>query len=191
MKRVREKKLVYVPEDVVEEVAEVSRRRGETISRFVEDVLRQAVKVDRAGFDIKRFADFFEVLQASRVLGGVFVPLEVLDHLLKKSSGGERRGLLAKWCESGVWHGKYLKERFDDPVYALKVFLEACRWDLNEVEVKRDSDNVKVVCVSSVLTLEGTEILAEFVAGAMQGIGFKLVRKDVMRGLLVLDFKPG
>lgn len=191
MKKAREKKLVYVPDDVVDEVAEVSRRRGETISKFVEDALRQAVKVDRAGFDVKRFADFFQVLQASKVLGGVFVPFEVLSHLIEKAySSGDKKILSAKWFESGVWHGKYLKEKFEDSVSAFRLFLEACRWDLDEVEVKKTENGVKVVCVSSVLTLEATEFLAEFVAGAMSGIGFKQEKKDVVKGMLILDFKP-
>lgn len=190
MKRAGEKKLVYVPEDIVEEIAEFSRRRGETISKFVEDSLRQAVKVDRAGFDVKRMADFFEVMQASRVLGGVFLPEEVLSDLVKKAYKGDRKGLLEKWCESGKWHGKYFKEKFEDPTYAFKIFLEACRWDLNEVEVKKNREHVKVVCVSSVLNLEGTELLAEFIKGAMFGMGFKLEKSDVVRGMLILEFKP-
>lgn len=189
MKRVREKKLVYVPEDIVEEIAEFSRRRGETISKFVEDSLRQAVRVDRAGFDVKRMADFFEVMQASRVLGGVFLPEEVLSDLVKKAYKSDRKGLLTKWCESGKWHGKYFKERFEDPTNAFKIFLEACRWDLNEIDVKKNGDRVKVVCVSSVLTLEETELLAEFIKGAMCGMGFKPEKSDLVRGMLILEFK--
>jgi hypothetical protein len=190
MKRIREKKLVYVPQDIIDEIAEISRRKGETISKFVEDALRQAIRVERAGYDVKNFAEFFEVMQASRVLGGVYVPTEVLNFLVKRAYGSERKGLQAKWFESGVWHGKYLKERFQDPLQAFKIFLESCRWDLNEVQLKVNGDNVKVVCVSSVLTSEGTELLADFIEGIMYGIGFKLDDKDVVRGMLILEFKP-
>lgn len=190
MKRNRGKKLVYVPQDVIDEIAEVSRRRGETISKFVEDALRQAVRVEKAGYEVKNFADFFEVMQASRVLGGVFVPLEVLNYLVKKSSEGNRKSLHAKWQESGQWHGKYLKEKFEDPVYALKLFLEACRWDLSEVEVKNLGDCFKLVCVSSVHTLEETELLAAFAEGAIRGMGFELKSEEVVKGMLVLEFKP-
>jgi len=191
MKRDRGKKLVYVPEDVIDEIAEVSKKRGETISRFVENSLRQAVRVDKAGFDVGQMADFFEVMQVSRVLGGVFVPLEVLNLLVKRAYGGEKKSLHEKWRESGTWHGKYLKEKFEDPVNAFKVFLEACRWDLNEVEVKHGGDSAKVMCVSSTLTSEGTGLLADFIEGAMYGMGFKLENKDVVRGMLILEFKLG
>ncbi|MEM2104661.1 MAG: hypothetical protein QW717_07230 [Candidatus Bathyarchaeia archaeon] len=191
MKKAREKKLVYVPEDVIDMIAEISRGKGETISKFVEDALRQAVRIDRAGYDVKKSADFFEVMQASKVLGGVFVPLEVLNYLVKKACGtGDKKGLNAKWRESGQWHGKYLKEKFDEPVYAFKLFLEACRWDLNEVEVKKGGDHFRLICVSSVLSLDETELLAAFAEGAISGMGFEMKSKDVVKGMIVLEFKP-
>ncbi|MEM3063630.1 MAG: hypothetical protein QW303_08855 [Nitrososphaerota archaeon] len=190
MKRSGEKKLVYVPQEILDDVAGVSRKRGETISKFVEDALRQAVRVEKGGYDVKRMAEFFEVMQVSRVLGGVFVPAEVLNFLVKRAYAGEKKSLRGKWRESGVWYGKYLKEKFDDPIHAFKSFLEACRWDLDEVEAKHSSSYVKFVCISSMLTLEGTELLADFIEGAMSGLGFKLEKSDIIKGMLILEFKP-
>jgi hypothetical protein len=187
--RHKDKKLVYVPYDLLEEVAKASRSRGETISKFIEEALAQAVRVNMAGYNIQQLGEYFEVMYAQRVLGGAFVPLEVLNYLTGEAckEGLERLG--AVWFESGKWHGKYLKERFEDPVAALKSFLEASRWDLSEVEVKKQGSTAKVRCVSTVLTEEATEVLAKFVKGIMQGIGYQMEKSDCLKGIIVLEFK--
>ena len=189
MARRKDKKLVYVPQDLLEEVAKASRSRGETISKFIEEALAQAVRVNMAGYNIQQLGEYFEVMYAQRVLGGAFVPLEVLDYLTGEAckEGLERLG--AVWFESGKWHGKYLKERFEDPVAALKSFLEASRWDLSEVEVTKQGSTAKVRCVSTVLTEEATEVLAKFVEGIMQGMGYQTEKSDCLKGMIVLEFR--
>ena len=183
------KKLVYVPEDLLEEVAKASRGRGETISKFVEEALRQAVRVNKAGYHPQQLAEYFEVMQAQKVLGGAFVPLEVLNYLTNKAYKEEKEQLSAKWYESGKWHGKYLKERFKDPTQAFKAFLEASRWDLNEVEIKKEGETVKVRCISTVLTAEAAELLAKFIEGAMHSLGYQTQKTDCLKGMIIIEFK--
>jgi len=185
----KDKKLVYVNYDLLEEVAKASRSRGETITKFLEEALEQAVRVTMAGYDIKQLGEFFEVMYAQRILGGAFVPLDVLNYLTSSVCKDEKEQLGTVWFESGKWHGKYLKERFDDPVKALESFLNASRWDLSEVEVKRFGGIAKVRCVSTVLTEEATHLLARFIEGIMQGIGFQIEKSDILKGMIVQDFK--
>lgn len=183
------KRLVYVPEDLVKEIIQVSRNRGESISKFVEEAIRQALKISEIGYNSKQLADFFQVMQAQRILGGVFVPLDVLSYLTSKTFDVDKEKLQTKWYAAGIWHGKYLKERFEDPVQAFKNFLEVSRWDLSEIEVKKNEGEVKVRCVSTVLTIEGTMLLIKFIEGAMHGIGYKMGKTDYVKGMIALQFK--
>ncbi len=185
----REKKLVYVPNDLLEEVAKASRSRGETISRFIEESLTQTVKVNTVGYDIQQLAEYFEVMHAQRILGATFVPLEVVNYLTTEACKEGRGRLSEVWFESGKWQGKYLKERFSDPVRALKSFLEASRWDLSEVEVKTEANKTKIRCVSTLLSAESTEMLAKYIEGIMQGIGYQIEKSDCLKGMIVLGFK--
>jgi hypothetical protein len=185
----KDKKLVYVNYDLLEEVAKASRSRGETITKFLEEALEQAVRVTMAGYDIKQLGEFFEVMYAQRILGGAFVPLDVLNYLTNAVCKDGKEQLGAVWFESGKWHGKYLKERFDDPVKSLESFLEASRWDLSEVEVRRFGATARVRCVSTVLTEEATQLLARFIEGIMQGIGYQTEKSDILKGMIVQDFK--
>ncbi|MEM3378803.1 MAG: hypothetical protein QXV09_05000 [Candidatus Bathyarchaeia archaeon] len=187
-KKQRDKKLVYVPQYIIDEIIEVSRKRGESISKFVEDALLQALKVDKAGYDIKSLGALFEVLKASKVLGGVFFPLEVSSYLVQQAFVNELKDLHRMWLKTGEWYGKYLKEKFDDPIFALKLFLEMFRWDLNEVEIKKGTNGTAIICVSSMISLEETEMLALFIEGIVKGMGFTIRFKDVVKGLVVFEF---
>jgi hypothetical protein len=143
--------------------------------------------VNEEGYDVKQVADYFTVMQAHRVLGGVFVPSSVLDFLVSSVYPDKREQLIAKWYDSGRWHGKYLKEKFDDPITAFGCFLELSRWDLNEVDVKEVNGAMKVRCVSTVLTDEGTEMLTKFIEGVMDGMGYKVGKADVLKGMIILQ----
>ena len=189
MSKGKGKRLVYVPEDLLEEVMRTSRRRGESISRFVEETLRQAVRANHLGYSPEQAAELLEIMQAQRILGGAFVPLDVLNYLTSKAYKDEKEQLQASWYESGKLHGKYLEEKFGDPVQAFKSFLEATRWDLSEVEVRRDENMVRFTCVSTVLTKEATELLAKFMEGAMHSLGYQTEKCDYMKGMVVLEFK--
>jgi hypothetical protein len=182
------KKLVYVTNDILEEITKASKRRGETITKFVEEALSQAVKVTAADYDLKQLGQFFEVLYAQRILGGVFVPLDVLNFLTNVTLKEEKPALANVWFESGKWHGKYLKERFDDPIKSLKTFLEVSRWDLSEIDVKRLGAITRVRCISAVLSEEATQMLARFIEGIMSGFDYKIQKCELLKGMIVLEF---
>jgi hypothetical protein len=184
----KDKRLVYVNYDILEEAAKAAKSRGETITKFLEESLTQAVKVTKAGYDLKHLGQFFEVLYAQRILGGAFVPLDVLNFLTDVALKNDKTSLENVWFESGKWHGKYLKERFTDPVKSLETFLEGSRWDLSEVEVKRFNAITRVRCISTVISEEATQLLARFIEGIMQGFDYQIQKCDILKGMIVLEF---
>ncbi len=184
------KRLVYVSEDLLDKVAKVSRDEGVSLSKLVESALLEIVKVNELGYSSKQMADFFNVLQSHRVLGGIFIPSGVLEYMVEKlCDGNDGEQLQGLWYESGRWNGKYLKEKFADPVDAFKHFLELSRWDLNEVNLKDDVNSIKVRCISTVMSLEGTSLLSKFIEGVMNGMGYKTEQSDTLKGMIILEFK--
>jgi len=187
--KAKRKRLVYVPEDLLADVTEAARKNSESLSMFVEETLKQALNVNHLGYSREQATETLQVMHAHRILGGAFVPLDVLNYLTTKAYETEKEKLLDVWYESGKWHGKYIKEKFEDPVQALKSFLQATRWDLSEVEVRQDESTVKLRCVSTVLTTEATELLSKFVEGAMHSIDYKTEKSDTLKGMIVFEFK--
>ncbi|MEM2806370.1 MAG: hypothetical protein QXK86_05940 [Candidatus Bathyarchaeia archaeon] len=183
------KKLVYVSEDVLNAIAEVCRREGIAVGKFIDDALREAVRLEGLGYGLKEAVEFMEVVRAQRVLGGVFMPREVLDFMVESVYRAERDKLLAQCFEAGKLYGRYLRERFRDHIGALKSFLEFTRWDLGEVNVSQEGGAYRLRCVSTVLSAEGTELLAKFLEGAVSGFGCNVLKLDSMRGIIVIEFR--
>ena len=185
------KKLVYVSEDLIEKATRTSREEGVSLSKLIESALTEAVKVNELGYTSRQMAEFFTVLQTHRVLGGLFVPSGVLEFMIKKTSENGLQELQELWYESGKWNGKYLKEKFENPIEAFTTFLKLSRWDLNEVEVKEDSvqSTVKIRVVSTVMSMEGTKLLSKFMEGVMNGLNLKTGQLDTLKGMIILEFK--
>lgn len=184
---VKGKKLVSVSETLLDSAAKISREEGIPMGKLVENLLEQALKVNKLKYRSDEMADFFDVLQTNRVLGGLFIPSDVLDFMLNKCSDTSQ--LQNLWLESGRWTGKYMTEKFTDPITAFERFLRLSRWDLNEVEVKSAGNTVKVQCVSTVMSLENTRMLSKFIEGALAGVGYKMASADCLKGMLIMSFK--
>jgi len=185
----KSKRLVYVSEDLIKAALEIARSEGKSLGVFVEESLRLALSAKKLGYDAEEASEILGVIHANRILGGAFVPLDVFNHLIKAAYRAGRKRLKERWYESGRLHGKYLKERFENPVEAFKVFLEASRWDLSEVEVTNKGDAFKLRCFSTVLSEEGTETLLKYIEGAITNMGYKIVKVDHIRGMIILEFK--
>ena len=97
MSKAKDKRLVYVPGDLAEEVKDISRRRGESLSQFVSEVLRLALRANSLGYSPRQAAEFLEIMRAQRNLGGAFVPADVLAYLNSKACGAEEEQLQIKW----------------------------------------------------------------------------------------------
>lgn len=183
------KTLVPVPDDVVAEVMRASIKEDSSTSKFVEEALKHAVQLNSLGIPSKRLIDICEVTRGYRVLGGSFVPMDVLSYLIQKACADDKETFQEKWYESGVWYGKFLKEKCVDPVEGFKEFLLVTRWDLSEVEVIQNRDSIKLRCISNILSTEETELLVKFIDGVMHGMGYRTVKIDYVKGIVATEYK--
>jgi len=188
MSRAKDKRLVYIPGNLVAEIKEISRRRGESLSLYVSDILKLGLKADNLGYGPKQAAEFLDIMRSQRNLGGVFVPTDVLEFLNESACGTDLEELKKKWYASGKWHGKYIIEKFSNPIQTLRSFLEATRWDLSEVEVANNESIVKFRCISTLLNGDSTQLLARFIEGAMHSMDYKTKKSDSMKGMILLEF---
>jgi hypothetical protein len=182
------KRLIPIPEALLRGLTEASSKEGKPLNRYIEDALQQAVRLFYAGQDLKGMVRYFEILQSQKASGAVFTPLIVFDFLTSKVYATDKEKLLDVWFVSGKWYGKYLAEKFENPVQALADLLQAARWDLNEVDVKKIDGKIKFRCTSTALTKEGTELLLKFIEGALAGMEYKTVKSEFMKGLVLVEF---
>lgn len=182
------KRLIPIPEALLKGLVQASSKDGKTLNGYIEEALQQAVNVFETGQNLAEMVHYFKILQSQRASGAVFTPLTVFDFMTNKVYTTDKEELLNIWFESGKWYGKYIKEKFDAPIQALADFLQAARWDLNEVDVKKTDDNFKLNCTSTSLSKEATELLLKFISGAITGMNCKILNNEFMKGLILVEF---
>jgi len=182
------KRLIPIPEALLKGLMDASSKDGKTLNGYIEEALQQAVKVFQSGQNLNGMVHYFEILQSQKASGAIFMPLTVFDFLIHKVYATDKDQLLDTWFESGKWYGKYITEKFENPVQALADLLQAARWDLNEVNVKKIDGKLKLRCTSTSLTKEGTEMLLKFISGALDGMAYKILNKEFMKGLILVEF---
>lgn len=185
---IKGKRLIPIPEALLRGLMDASSKEGKPLNKYVEDALKQAVRVFESGQDLNGMVRYFEILQSQKASGAVFTPLTVFDFLTNKVYATDKEKLLEMWFESGKWYGKYILEKFENPVQALADLLQVARWDLNEVNIKEIDGKIKFRCTSTALTREGTQLLLRFIEGALAGMECKTVKSDFMKGLVLVEF---
>jgi len=182
------KRLIPIPEALLKGLMDASSKDGKTLNGYIEEALQQAVKVFQSGQNLNGMVHYFEILQSQKASGAIFMPLTVFDFLTQKVYATNKEQLLDVWFESGKWYGKYITEKFENPVQALADLLRAARWDLTEVNVKEINGELKLRCTSTSLTKEGTELLLKFISGALDGMACKILKNEFMKGLILVEF---
>ena len=186
--RSKGKRLIPIPESLLKGLMDAASKEGKPLNGYIEEALQQAVKVFESGQNLKGMVHFFEILQSQKASGAIFTPLTVFDYLTDKVYVADKDKLLEVWFESGKWYGKYITEKFQESVEALADLLKATRWDLNEVNVTNIDGKLKIRCTSTALTKEGTDMLLKFIEGALEGMDCKTLKKEFMKGLILIEF---
>ena len=167
---------------------EIANKQGKPFYSFVSEILGYALKVYNSGCSLGEIVEFHEFMDVYRALGAKIVSNEAFSYLISKSYPKDGAVLKEKWHEFGRLCGKSLSSRYSSPIDVLEKFLATLEWELNEILVKGEKGNVKIRCISSVLTVESTELLAKFVEGLMLEFGYKVVRQDCLKGIISLEF---
>ncbi|MFC1486357.1 hypothetical protein ACFLRN_01525 [Thermoproteota archaeon] len=186
--RSKGKRLIPVPESLLKGLMDAASKDGKPVNSYIEEALQQAVKVFETGQNLAGMVHYFKILQSQKASGAIFTPLTVFDFMTHKVSTTDKDKLLEEWFESGKWYGKYIVEKFQNPVQALADLLQVTRGDLNEVNVTAIDGKTKLRCTSIALTKDGTELLLKFIEGALDGMNCKILKNEFMKGLILVEF---
>jgi hypothetical protein len=90
-------KLIRVPDDLVSKLLIASNRRGESLVRYVTEILEKGVRADELDYSLKEIADSHEKEEAELVQESSI--REVFERLLEKKLGPrmeEKSGLVSE-----------------------------------------------------------------------------------------------
>jgi hypothetical protein len=181
-------KLIRAPGDLVTKLNEAANRQGKTFYNYVADIFEQAVRAYEMKRDLKEIIDSYEIFEVYKEAGTVFTPRHIIDYLIERTYNKDGESLQKLWYQTGKWYGIYFKERFNDSLEAFLRLLREGRWDLNEVTMRQNEGTVEFSCISAFISQERTNLIQNFIEGAMHSLGYKTQDKDCFRGIIRLKF---
>jgi len=186
----KEKKLIRVPSDIVAKLNEAANRAGRSFYDYTSEVLEQALRASELGRPLKEIMDFFELMSVQRNAGLTITFSELLNYLISMLYPKEEKALHERWYEAGVWYGTYLQVKFRNK-RTLDIFtklLSESWWEINEVNLSKEEEGFVLRCVSFTLSLEPTKLLMSFLEGVINSMEYEIVKKDCIRGMIILNF---
>jgi hypothetical protein len=187
----KDKKLIAVPGDLLEKIYAVSAKEGKTPFLYISEIFEQALRAHDIGKSLRQVIDAYIMIETVKNSGSTIISSESLYTIIQKIYGGSSDELRRKWFETGEWYGKYILAKFGElkNPEELKNLIEAYLWDMNEIHLVRIEDKAVLKCISPHQPLELTELSASFLEGVMSALGYKCVRKDVVKGVILMEFK--
>ena len=188
MSRREEKRLVYISKSTLDRMLEAIRRKNTSINRMVEEALDLYLKLGELGYSSREALEILRAFKMLKPLGGIFIPKPVAEYMSNGCVSGDEN-LMRKWYEVGRAFGIYVKTLGQNPVELVEHLLKVLRWDLDDVVVECDGSSYRLRCASAALTEKETVSLAEFVKGILEGLQAHVDKLEVVRGIIVAEFK--
>ncbi len=184
----RNTKLIVLPEELVKEMEGISKRLGISISNFATESLEQAIKIDKFNASLSDAVDLFRLVSIQQGAGGLTVPRTTLNQFLTnftiKTDEMEKI-----WFEAGRWYGEYLNTKlgYNESLIFLENDLKLS-WNLDEVEIVDNKYDVKIRCVSFMMTENMTDLLLSYIRGIMAALNYKETKEEHLRGMIFLKY---
>ena len=190
IKGVKDTKLLVVPAELADSLKKMAVKHRVSLSTYVVSILEEALRAEEMGVTLGEVLDLYRVMEIQRGAGVLQAPRSVLQPLLSEAYKERREELRNLWFEAGRWYGQYLKTRLRDenPIGFLEEVLRY-HWNLDEVSLRGDDLELLVTLVALNLSREGTELLACYVSGILQSLGFKEEDCFILEGLAKIRLK--
>lgn len=187
----KDKKLIAVPGDLLEKIYAVSAKEGKTPFLYISEIFEQALRAHDMGRSLRQVIDAYIMIETVKNAGSTIISSESLHIIIQKIYGDNSNELKRRWFETGEWYGKYILAKFGElkNPEELKNLLEAYLWDMNEIHLVKMEGKTLLKCISPHQPIEITELSASFLEGVMSALGHKCVRRDIVKGVILMEFK--
>jgi hypothetical protein len=186
------RKTFVAREDLLNRMSELAKEQGCTLFDLVNDLFQLAITSNDLNFSLKRMVEERKILEDAKsagfVLGLERLWYEMADIAYQK----DKDAALKSWFDSGVWFAAHYMTapgsgggRFSFVLF--KADLVAFTWNAPEFDFKFSGRKVSVKVTSPRFTEEYTFLFASFLAGALENLGYRTVKRDVSRGIIRLD----
>ncbi|MGQ9507020.1 MAG: hypothetical protein ACUVTB_04060 [Candidatus Bathycorpusculaceae bacterium] len=185
------RKLILIRSDLLEKIAQITAKEGKTMYSFTNEVFEQVLKAYEMNVNISDIIEFYKLMRIERETGSVIVPLCVLEYVMDKFCKENKKVLLEKWCEAGLWYGKYISSRFseEESLNIIEKLMKISLRNLINCSVFQKNGRVKIRAMSPHFSLEQTESISKFIEGIFHSLDYVTSKNELLKGMILLEFK--
>ena len=181
------RKTLMAREDLANRLGEIAKQHGHTLFNYVNDILELAVQAEEKGINLRRVFEDSHMLKSAREAGFI-LGLENLWYDISELAYEKARDeAIKRWYEAGVWLAKrYATAGTEKPFEAFKRSLEAYTWNVPELKIIEEENNVSIRMISPRFTESYTILYSAFLEGALKTLGYEISEKEVSTGMIRL-----
>jgi hypothetical protein len=160
---------------------------------MVNEAIEQAIRAEKLGKTLSEIVGEYEIIKMARESGFSIILEELLFPIIEKVYARDKGALTKAWYESGQWYGKFFSVKFPDigPLGVFDKVIRTLLWGVSDFAILRSGSGFMLRCISPRLKASYTELLTAFLEGVAHSLGYSVAKKDVLKGVIFLNFKPG
>jgi hypothetical protein len=189
-----DRKLLAVRADIAERLSEMAKRKNLTLFSLVSEALEQLLKAEGRGENLQKIFENHLTISAAKEAGFILIPESLWISLMEKNFKSEGEAMAEAWRETGEWLGHYFKTIDPNltPQTLAERLVKGILWSISEFTVAGGEDGtITMKCIGFRCPPAYTMLLASFLTGLMEALGYSLKSRELARGIILLKFAKG
>ncbi|RJS92793.1 hypothetical protein CW705_02425 [Candidatus Bathyarchaeota archaeon] len=181
------RKTLFAREDLANRLSVIAKQHGYSLYNLVNEILELAIRAEDEGINLRKIFEESRILKSAK-REGFILGLENLWYDISELAHEKARDeAIKRWYEAGVWLAKrYATAGTEKPFEAFKRSLEAYTWNVPELKIIEEENNVSIRMISPRFTESYTILYSAFLEGALKTLGYEISEREVSTGTIRL-----
>ncbi len=181
------RKTLFAREDLANRLSVIAKQHGYSLYNLVNEILELAIRAEDEGINLRKIFEESRILKSAK-REGFILGLENLWYDISELAYEKARDeAIKRWYEAGVWLAKrYATAGTEKPFEAFKRSLEAYTWNVPELKIIEEGNNVSIRMISPRFTESYTILYSAFLEGALKILGYEISEREVSTGMIRL-----
>jgi len=181
------RKTLFAREDLANRLSVIAKQHGYSLYNLVNEILELAIRAEDESINLRKIFEESRILKTAK-REGFILGLENLWYDISELAYEKARDeAIKRWYEAGVWLAKrYATAGTEKPFEAFKRSLEAYTWNVPELKIIEEENNVSIRMISPRFTESYTILYSAFLEGALKTLGYEISEREVSTGMIRL-----
>jgi hypothetical protein len=183
------RKMLAAQEDIANRIVDLAKRKDMTVYQTVNDILEQALRVEEMGMSLQQVVDDRWMLNRAQETGFTFTVEQLLYRTADAAYESDPEKFTGIWRDLGHWYGKYYQAKHEEPMDAFEEALKLFTLGTSEYNLENSNRELIFSFLGEKLSPGYIELFSVFVEEILMVFGYKLVEREINRGIIKLELR--